>query len=369
MFEKRMGRFHGIKADLHLIASLICLSLLPFASSTGVNLTQNNSPSIYVVQEDKGILRLISVSPNSGKTRLVYTGAVEKGLPVFRKQNLILFKTSKELSLFNLSLGKSEPILGSQDAFPGNSGFFKEKPWLLFSRKSNNRWETVVYDYEKRKEEKVLPGTQPFLSADHRYVFLIGNEVKYSEHGEDSLRVPVHRYEPETDSLVTIAWVESGKEKLQLLDVYGLSDDLVVVRAATEKENRLYHLTVSQGELVKLDKVFYPSKTNEDPKEQFNVSASSDGKTLVFTERSEGKFGYLVVIDLVLKQRFESAFLGSFPVIKNGVVYFLCDPKFVKGTKETEYKPYSSYTLYSLDYKKDRIRAITPLSGKAEVLE
>lgn len=373
-YMKKVKQAFLRKGKVNLFFQGLLFFLLFFQNSgiVGVNLIQSgNEPlsPIYVVQEDKGILRLVSVSPTNGKTKLIYTGALEKGLPIFRKQNYILFKTRSELFLLNLTSGKGKTIVGSKDAFPGNSGFFRGKPWLLFSRKTNERWETVVFDYEKEKEVSVTPGLQPFISADQNYVYLVGNEVKYSEHGEDSTRVPIHKFSTETGIITTLAWIETGKEKLQILDVYSLIDDLVVIRAATEKENKLYILGASQGELVKLDRPFYPPKTDGNSKEQFSLSVGTDGKSVAFTERSEGKSSYIVVVDLIAKRRFESSYLGSFPIVKNGYAYFLGDPHIVNGSKDGEYKPYTSFTLYALDYKKDQIRVIAPLYGKAELLE
>ncbi|TGN02821.1 hypothetical protein [Leptospira dzoumogneensis] len=328
---------------------------------------------VYAVQEDKGILRLISISSINGKTGLVYTGTQEKGIPVFRKQNYILFKTSKDLNLLNLANSKVKTIQGTRDAFPGNSGFLKDKSIVIFSRKNGDRWETVLYDYEKEKEIKSLPGYQPYVSPDQKNIVLIGNEVRYSEHGEDSLRVPIHKYSLETSELKTLAWIESGK--LQITDVYTIAEDLVLVRVATEKENRLYKLPSLTGELIKFSDPFYPfpvnpqSKEPRENKEQVNISFSPDGKVLSFTERADGKLGNIVVVDLKTKQRYDSSFVGCFPVIKNGSVYFLGDPEFVKQSKDQEYRPYNNYTLYELDYKKDKIRSITPISGKVELLE
>ncbi|TGL34680.1 hypothetical protein EHQ52_09280 [Leptospira koniambonensis] len=360
-------------ALLRILGSIFIITILqnPIFSVTPTPVSFM-SP-VYAVQEDKGILRLISISSINGKTGLVYTGTQEKGIPVFRKQNYILFKTSKDLNLLNLANSKVKTIHGTRDAFPGNSGFLKDKSIVIFSRKNGNRWETVLYDYEKEKEIKSLPGYQPYVSPDQKNIVLIGNEVRYSEHGEESLRVPIHKYSLETSELKTLAWIESGK--LQITDVYTIAEDLVLVRVATEKENRLYKLPTLTGELVKFSDPFYPfpinpqSKEPRENKEQVNISFSPDGKVLSFTERADGKLGNIVVIDLKTKQRYDSSFVGCFPVVKNGSVYFLGDPELVKQSKDQEYRPYNNYTLYELDYKKDKIRSITPISGKVELLE
>ncbi|PJZ71342.1 hypothetical protein CH373_02240 [Leptospira perolatii] len=330
---------------------------------------------IYAVQEDKGILRLISISANSGKSTLLYTGPLEKGIPVFRKNQMILFQTPSELTLLNLLNGQKSILPGSKDAFPGNSGFFRDRPWLVYSRKSGSntaRWETVLFDYEKESELKVLPGNQPFISPDQKNIYLIGNEVKYSEHGEPSLRVPIHKFSIDTQETSTLAWIEteSTTERIQVTDVYGINDDYVVVRVSSEKENRYHFLPSTKGELVSLQQSFFPSKKKSDlPKEQFNLSVSHDGKFIAFSERTEGKLGYVVVVDLRNRQRYESSFIGSFPVFRNGFVYFLADPEIVRASKETANKLYNSFTLYELDFRKDKIRTIANLSGKAELLE
>ncbi|TGL63349.1 hypothetical protein [Leptospira sarikeiensis] len=360
-------------AAFRIFCSVLLILLLqdPIFSVTPTPVAFMNP--VYAVQEDKGILRLISVSSINGKTGLVYTGTQEKGIPVFRKQNYILFKTSKDLNLLNLTNSKVKTIKGTSDAFPGNTGFLKDKSVVIFSRKNSDRWETVLYDYDREKEIKSLPGYQPYVSPDQKNLVLIGNEVKYSEHGEESLRVPIHKYSLETSELKTLAWVETGK--LQLTDVYMISDDQVLVRVATENENRLYKLPSTTGELVKFTAPFYPfpvdpqSKLPKENREQVNISFSPDGKVLSFTERADGKLGNIVVIDLRTKQRYDSSFVGCFPVVKNGSVYFLGDPEFVKQSKNQEYRPYNNYTLYELDYKKDKIRSITPISGKVELLE
>ncbi|TGK01364.1 hypothetical protein EHQ53_08310 [Leptospira langatensis] len=323
---------------------------------------------VLAIQEDKGILRLISITPGNGRTGLIYTSTQDKGIPVFRKQNLILFRTSKELSLLNLNNSKSKTIKGSADAYPGNSGFLRDKSTLLFSRKNGDRWETVLYDYDKEKELKSLPGYQPFVSPDQKSILLVGNEVRYSEHGEDSMRVPIHKYSLESGELKTLAWIETDKEKLQITDVYSIADDQILVKVATEKENRLYKLPSLSGELVKLAIPFYAPLPITEQKEQVNISVSSDGKLLTFTERSDGKLGNIVIIDTKTRQRYDSSFVGCFPVIKNGSVYFLGDPEFVKFSKDRDYRPYNNFTLYELDFKKDKIRAITPISGKVELL-
>lgn len=324
---------------------------------------------IYALQEDQGILRLISISTANGKTGLIYTGAQDKGIPVFRKQNFVIFKTSKDLNLLNLSTGKSKAIKGSSDAYPGNSGFLRDKPILLYSRKNSNRWETVLYDYDKDREIKSLPGYQPYLSPDQKSLLLVGNEVHYSEHGEESVRVPIHKFHFETNQTVTLAWIETDRQKIQITDVYALAEDAIVVRTATEKENRLFKLNTQTGDLVKLNSPFYPPSSGGENKEQVNISFGPEGKTIAFTERAEGKQGNIVVVDLRTKQRYDSSYVGCFPVVKNGLVYFLGDPDFVRSSKDQEYRIYGSYTLYELDYKKDKIRVVTPLSGKAELLE
>ncbi|TGK07458.1 hypothetical protein EHO59_04970 [Leptospira semungkisensis] len=346
---------------------LIFLNQTPIYSVNPIPVSLMNP--VLAVQEDKGILRLISITPGNGKTGLIYTSTQDKGIPVFRKQNLILFRTSKELSLLNLSNSKSKTIKGSSDAYPGNSGFLKDKSVLLFSRKNGERWETILYDYDREKELKSLPGYQPFLSFDQKTIVLVGNEVRYSEHGEDSLRVPIHKYSIDSGELKTLAWIETDKEKLQITDVYAMSEDQFLVKVATEKENRLYKLPSLTGELVKLAIPFYAPLPITDPKEQVNISIGPEGKLLTFTERSDGKLGNIVIIDTKTKQRYDSSFVGCFPVIKNGSVYFLGDPEFVKSSKDRDYRPYNNFTLYELDFKKDKIRAITPISGKVELLQ
>lgn len=202
---------------------------------------------------------------------------------------------------------------------------------------------------------------------------MIGNEVRYSEHGEESLRVPIHKYSLETSELKTLAWIESGK--LQITDVYSIAEDLVLVRIATDKENKLYKLPSLTGELITFLDPFYPfpvnpqSKEPKENREQVNISFGPEGKVISFTERADGKLGNIVVVDLKTKQRYDSSFVGCFPVVKNGSVYFLGDPEFVKQSKDQEYRPYNNYTLYELDYKKDKIRSIAPISGKVELLE
>ncbi|MFB5651053.1 hypothetical protein ACE5IS_10435 [Leptospira wolffii] len=354
----------GIRRGLLLFCILF---QIPIFSVTPV--PASSLGPLFAVQEDQGILRLVSVSPANGKTGLIYTGAQDKGIPVFRKQNFIIFKTSKELNLLNLSTGKTKAIKGSSDAFPGNSGFLRDKSLLLFSRKNADRWETVLYDYEKDKELKSLPGSQPFVSPDQKSVLLVGNEVLYSERGEESFRVPIHKFHFDTNQISTLAWIETDHKKIQITDVYALAEDTVLVRIATEKENRLYKLQTQNGDLVKLNLPFYPSVSGADTKEQVNISFGPEGKIVTFTERAEGKLGNIVVVDLKTKQRYDSSFVGCFPVVKNGLVYFLGDPDFVKASKDQDYRSYGSYTLYELDYRKDKIRAVAPLSGKAELLE
>ncbi len=368
----KIDREKNIPVYFHFFVKSIILffSILTYSSVHSVNPIQTSSISpIYAVQEDKGILRLVSISPINGKTGLVYTGSQDKGIPVFRKQNFIIFKTPKDLSLSNLNNGKVKIVKGTSDAFPGNSGFLRDKPILLFSRKNSNRWETILYDYEKEKESKSIPGYQPFVSPDQKSILLVGNEVPYSEHGEESLRVPIHKFSTDTNTISTLAWIETDREKLQITDVYSLTEDLVLVRIATEKENRLYKLPSLDGDLVKLNSPFYPAASGAETKEQVNISFATDGKIVTFTERAEGKLGNIVVVDLKTKQRYDTSFVGCFPVVKNGLIYFLGDPDFVKSSKDQEYRPYSSYTLYELDYKKDKIRTIAPLFGKAELLE
>jgi hypothetical protein len=74
-------------------------------------------------------------------------------------------------------------------------------------------------------------------------------------------------------------------------------------------------------------------------KEQYDLSFSGDRRFGAFAERNWNELTYLVLVDLERRRRLELPYYGSFPVVREGLLFFSSDPAFVLAKPLPHHEP------------------------------
>jgi hypothetical protein len=142
-------------------------------------------------------------------------------------------------------------------------------------------------------------------------------------------------------------------------DLIALDAKTVAYRIYDEHEHRYYRLN---GD------AFFPGASYPpDPREQYDLGFSPDGKLATYAERRWGELTYLVIVDLLSRKRTEAKVFGSCPKAVPGAVYFLSDPTFVQ-TKHRAFRQIRSFALYRYDVVTGSFAPITTFEDSAQLL-